>query len=354
MKEHKSHTATYFTLNTGARIPAVGLGTWQADGDICKAAVRTALEVGYRHLDCAHLYGNEVEVGQALAEALDGGLPGLRREDVFVTSKLWCTTDAPKRVDASVQMCLKNLRLSYLDLYLVHWPGVPAVGDATDPPHTPGKTSPRLQRTWHAMERLVEKGLVRAIGVSNFCKAQIEELLTFASIIPSVNQVELHPFWRQDDLVKFCQAKGIHVSAHTPLGVPGSSLASIHDLGSSGEREAGTHTIPLAFLRSRSVHAPMLKTSVVAAIAERHRKTPAQVILRWGVQRGTSVLPRSLHLDRICSNFDILNWSLSDDEWNAINSIDPQVPLIDSHYSYLSENGPLQAVEELDDHELND
>eukprot|EP01018_Ginkgo_biloba_P022227 Gb_14350 [translate_table: standard] len=341
----------YFVLNTGDKIPAVGLGTWQADGDICIEAVRTALEVGYRHLDCAHLYGNEVEVGQALAEALSGGVPGLKREDVFVTSKLWCTTNAPKRVETSVKVCLKNLGVSYLDLYLVHWPVTSAFGDATDPPRKSGielrQPSHRLKATWQAMECLVEKGLVNAIGVSNFNIQQIEELLSFAKIIPAVNQVELHPFWRQDDLVKFCQSKGIHVSAHTPLGVPASNLLNVNEYGSSGEDECETPRI--AFRRCRSVHVPMLKSSVVADIAAHLHKTPEQVILRWGLQRGTSVLPRSLRPDRIRRNFDIFSWSLSEADWRQINSLEPQLCLIDSGYSCVSETGPLQAVQEMDD-----
>lgn len=347
---------THFVLNTGAKIPAVGLGTWQANGDLCRQAVRLGLEVGYRHLDCAHLYGNEVEVGQALAESLNGGVPALRREDVFVTSKVLCTTNAPKRVEESAQVSLKNLGLSYLDLLLVHWPAVSRVGDATDPPYTPGSPTPKIKETWRAMERLLETGLVRAIGVSNFSVPRLKELLRVARVFPAVNQVELHPFWRQDELVKFCQAKGIHVSAHTPLGVPGSSLANLHDQGSdhSGQHELLSPSMPVAYSRSRSVHAPMLRTSDVSLMADRLDKTPAQVILRWGIQRGTSVLPRSLHPDRILANFNILNWSLSCEDWNLINSIELQHPLIDSPNSYLSGNGPLQSVDELDDGEFNE
>jgi alcohol dehydrogenase (NADP+) len=186
-----------FTLNTGARIPAVGLGTWQADGASCQAAVATALEVGYRHLDCAHLYGNETDVGQALSEALNGGVPGLKREDVFVTSKLWCTTNAPKRIGRAVEISLKNLGLQYLDLYLMHWPVFSPLGDATDPPSHRSeelmKPPPRrMEATWRAMEELVRKGLVRAIGLSNFNITQMEEILSYAKIVPAVNQVGLH------------------------------------------------------------------------------------------------------------------------------------------------------------------
>jgi alcohol dehydrogenase (NADP+) len=268
-----------FTLNTGARIPAVGLGTWQADGASCQAAVATALEVGYRHLDCAHLYGNENDVGQALSEALNGGVPGLKREDIFVTSKLWCTTNTPKRIGRAVEISLKNLGLQYLDLYLMHWPVFSPLGDATDPPSHRSdellKPPPRrMEATWRAMEELVSKGLVRAIGLSNFNITQMEEILSYAKIVPAVNQVELHPFWRQDKLVQYCHSKGIHLSAHTPLGIPGGRASGP---ASSSEDAVESPAASIVYSRSRSVHAPMLKSHVVAEIAERLARTPAQV-----------------------------------------------------------------------------
>lgn len=184
----------HFVLNTGAKIPAIGLGTWQSGGDLCVEAVKTALSVGYRHVDCARLYGNEVEVGEALSQAFEQGL--VRREDVFLTSKLYCTMNSLNKIENYVRASIKNLGVSCLDLYLMHWPESSAFGDATDPPAKSGSEYRqflgRLKKAWKAMEGLVDLGLVRAIGVSNFSVQLLKELLKFAKVVPAVNQVSSH------------------------------------------------------------------------------------------------------------------------------------------------------------------
>lgn len=328
----------YFLLNTGARIPGVGLGTWSATDGEGKKAVALALEVGYRSIDCAHLYGNEVEVGEALTEALQGKLPGLKREDLFVTSKLWFTSSTPKRVAQACKRSLKNLGLEYLDLFLVHWPLPAPLGDATDPPTLKQerlKQQLDVRATWGAMEDILASGMVKAIGVSNFSIQQIEELLSYAKVIPAVNQVELHPLWRQDALLQYCRGKGIHVSAHTPLGIPGVGRSPLNSVNSREEVEGWGANVPQGKGKSKSVHAPMLRHSILQEIADKYGKTSAQVILRWSLQRGTSVLPMSDRSDRIRSNRDVLSWALAAEDWEKVNSFVPQIQLIDESHSYL-------------------
>jgi glycerol 2-dehydrogenase (NADP+) len=216
---------THFKLNTGASIPAVGLGTWQSAPGEVAAAVEHALKSGYRHIDAAFVYGNENEVGQGLKAAFDSGI---KREDVFVTSKLWCTfhRDPQKCLDKT----LENLGLEYLDLWLMHWPVPmnPKGNHPLFPKHEDGSrdldTEWSYVQTWKGMEEVQKSGKVKAIGVSNFSVPFLETLLKDASIVPAANQIENHPYLPQQEIVDFCQSKGIQVQAYSPLGSTGSPL----------------------------------------------------------------------------------------------------------------------------------
>lgn len=223
--DDKMAVNTHFKLNTGASIPAVGLGTWQSAPGEVAAAVEHALKSGYRHIDAAFVYGNENEVGQGLKAAFDSGI---KREDVFVTSKLWCTFH--QKPQECLDKTLENLGLEYLDLWLMHWP-VPMNPNGNHPlfpKHEDGSrdldTKWSYVQTWKGMEEVQKSGKVKAIGVSNFSVPFLETLLKDSSVVPAANQIENHPYLPQQEIVDFCQSKGIQVQAYSPLGSTGSPL----------------------------------------------------------------------------------------------------------------------------------
>jgi len=254
------------TLNNGVEIPQLGFGVFQIEPESTRTATLTALEVGYRHIDTAEMYGNEKEVGQAVRES------GIDRDEIFVTSKLNNGVHDPDDAMSAFQRSLDVLDIGHIDLFLVHWP-LPGVGDFAE--------------TWKAMERMYEGGRVRAIGVSNFQKHHLDRLFAETTVVPAVNQIEIHPYLTQDDLRDFDREHGIATEAWSPIA-----------------------------------QGKVLKDPVLVRIAERVGRSTAQVTLRWHIQRGDIVFPKSVTPERVQENFELFDFELSDGDMTDISSLD--------------------------------
>jgi diketogulonate reductase-like aldo/keto reductase len=252
-------------LNTGASIPRIGLGVFQAKaGGETRAAVRSALTLGYRHIDTAKIYGNERDVGQAIAES------GIPREEIFVTTKLWNSDHGYETTLRACRESLTKLGLSYLDLYLIHWP-VPEA----------------RRETWRAMLKLQEEGLCRAVGVSNYMIRHLEEVLSSSPVVPAVNQVELSPFLYRKELIDFCNARGIVVEAYSPL--------------TKGRR---------------------LGHPAIVAAAKKYGRTPAQILIRWALEHGLVVLPKSTKPERIRENAAVFDFEIEAEDLRILDGLD--------------------------------
>ena len=273
-------TLTFSNLD---KIPVFGLGTWLSKPNEVYDAVIAAIDAGYRHLDCAYIYKNEKEVGEALKYVFDGGWAA--REELFITSKLWNSFHQPEQVEKAVMKSLDDLQLDYLDLYLMHWPLAFRKEQAASADDLISLDEIPLEETWKAMVELKKKGLVKHVGVSNFSIPKLAKLMANGEK-PEMNQIEIHPYFQQDELIQFCKYNGILVTAYSPLG--------------------SRHLMK----KEESI----TKNSVVLEIAQKHNSTPAQVVLAWGIERGTIVIPKSVNAERIKENFGANNVQLDEED----------------------------------------
>ncbi|MCA8987341.1 MAG: aldo/keto reductase [Planctomycetaceae bacterium] len=298
----------HLSLNNGLSLPQVGFGFWKVSEDRTAQMTQEAIRAGYRHLDCACDYGNEKYVGEGIAAAIQSGL--CKREHLWVTSKLWNTYHAPEHVAPAVKKTLTDLGLDELDLYLIHFPIAQAYVPIEEryPPgwfFDPAAGNPQMKfaaipisETWQAMEELVDSGLVKTIGISNFGTSLIRDLLNSARIRPGVLQIESHPYLTQEKLIQYCHQEQIAVTAFSPLGAL--SYVSL-DMARPSDS--------------------VLEQPVVKSIASEVGKTPAQVVLRWGVQRKTAIIPKTENPNRLRENLAIFDFSLTQDQMAQISAL---------------------------------
>ncbi len=303
-------------LNNNTHMPTFGLGTWKSKPGEVHQAVQHAVRAGYRHIDCAWIYGNEAEVGHALQELFLEGV--VTRDQLWITSKLWNDRHAPQEVPQGLRETLQNLQLTYLDLYLIHWP-VALRKDAPRPLRAEDMIDldqMPIAATWRAMEQLAQEGLCRTIGVSNFSVPKLQALCNEARITPAVNQVELHPYLQQNELHAFCQRQNIHLTAYAPLG----SRDRIEALKTEDE--------PV-----------LLDDNVIATIAQKHGATSAQILIAWALCRNTSVIPKSVNPERIQQNLAATHFVLDAEDQRRMATLDRHRRYVDGTFWAL-EGGP--------------
>ncbi|KAI0023728.1 aldo/keto reductase [Xylariomycetidae sp. FL0641] len=298
-------------LNSGHEMPQVGFGLWKVDNATCADTVYNAIKTGYRLFDGACDYGNEKECGEGVARAIADGL--VKREDLFITSKLWPTFEDADKVEGACRRSLADWGLEYFDLYLIHFPGALAYVDPSVryPPgwHYDGKAEIRKSRTpmhetWGAMERLVPAGLARSIGVSNFQAQLLYDMLRYCATPPAALQIEHHPYLVQQELLNLCRAEGIAVTAYSSFG-------------------------PASFVGFGFAHAaalkPLMEDDVIVGLAAKYGKRPSQVLLRWATQRGLAVIPKTSRQEVMAQNLDCTGFDLEQADIDQISAKDRHI-----------------------------
>ncbi|KAH8819235.1 NADP(+) coupled glycerol dehydrogenase [Xylogone sp. PMI_703] len=296
---------TYFPLNSGSKIPAIGLGT---GGNLNGQYERIlfALKHGVRHIDTATIYGSEAIVGQAIR---DSGIP---REEIFVTTKLWNNDHHPDDVEPALSRSLENLGLEYVDLYLMHWPVAFVRNEGLLPKGVDGRMRTKevdYLTTWQAMEKLVNKGMTKSIGISNFSRAELDRLLAHASIRPAVHQLEIHPWLQQPEFANYHKELGIHLTQYSPLG-----------------HRPGGYNLPASQPR-------LVEDPAIVEVGKRYDKSGAQVVLAWGIAHGRSVIPKSSSLDRLLSNLQS-DFRLEAEDVRLRDMMDQKLRLSDESYNF--------------------
>jgi alcohol dehydrogenase (NADP+) len=297
-------------------MPALGLGTWKSEPGEVYNAVKTAIKAGYRHLDCAPLYGNEKEIGMALTECIAEGM--VTRSEMWITSKLWNSFHYKSEVFPSLKQSLRDLQTDYLDLYLMHWP-IAFKKEVIFPQKADDLASLDdipLSETWEAMDEACNRGLVKHLGVSNFGERNLKKLISTSIIKPEMNQVECHPYLQQENLLTFCKSNEIHFTAYAPLG--------------SSDR-------PSIFKAQNEPS--LLEDPEIVEIAKSKGATSAQVLICWALQRGISVIPKSVNQDRIVQNFQAQFLHLSDDEMKRIANLERGYRYVTGEF-WVFEGGP--------------
>ena len=297
-------------------MPVVGLGTWKSNAGEVYKAVKIAIKQGYRHIDCASAYKNEKEIGQAIADCIADGI--IHRSELWITSKLWSNSHAKDDVIPALKESLCNLQIEYLDLYLIHWQV--ALKKEVFSPRSPedliSLNDIPLSETWQGMEKAVSEGYAKHIGVSNCGIRNLESLFLNSSIKPEINQVESHPYFQQEGLFSFCKSHNIFITAYAPLG-----------------------SFDRPFYLKAKDEPKLLDDPIIAKIAKIRNFTPAQILISWSLNRGISVIPKSVNEERIIQNFEAENIRLSESELDKIDKLEKGYRYITGEF-WVFENGP--------------